>query len=63
MKPKFNFLKKPKKENNSIMKMNSEVDNDFFFRQDFLNKTKISNVDETKVEDLVRIYNAEQTSP
>ncbi len=55
------FSNKPKKENNT-MKMNSEVDNGFFFRQDFLNKTRISNIDETKVEDLVRIYYAELIS-
>ena len=53
------FSRKPKKEKKDTMKINSEVDNDYFFRQDFLDKTRISNIDETKVEDLVRIYNAE----
>ena len=62
MKRKFLFSKKPKKEN-SIMKKNSEVDNSYFFRQDFLEKSRITDLDEAKVEDLVRLYNAELISP
>ena len=61
---KLNHLfskKQPKNVNKekNIMKMNSEVDNDYFFRQDFTKKSKISDIDEIKVENLVRLYNAE----
>ena len=56
------FSKKPKKETETVMKSNSEVDNDYFFRQDFLEKSRITDLDEAKVEDLVRLYNAELIS-